>query len=97
MFQQTNQGLCLSIKVIPKASRSEVVGWEGEVLKIRLAALPEKGEANSELIRFLAHYFGLPKSGIKLVQGETSRRKKVSFLGTPASLLEDKLKSFKES
>lgn len=71
MFQQTNQGICIKIKVIPKASRSELVDWESDELKIRLAAVPEKGEANTELLRYLANFFGIGKSKIQLIQGRS--------------------------
>lgn len=67
----------LRVKVIPKASKSEIVGWEGEVLKVRLKAVPEKGEANEELIRFLSREFKIPKSSITIVRGHTSREKTV--------------------
>ncbi len=65
----------LHVKVIPKASRSEIVGWEGEVLKVRLKAVPEKGEANEELIRFLSRELKIAKSLITIVRGHTSREK----------------------
>lgn len=77
MFQQTNQGICFKIKVIPKASRSEIVEWENDELKVRLAAVPEKGEANIELVRYLADVLEVGKSKVQLVQGETSRHKRV--------------------
>lgn len=77
MWKETPEGILISIKVIPKANRSEIVGFEADTLKIRLAALPEKGQANTELIRFLAHFFHIAKSHVSILQGETSRRKKV--------------------
>lgn len=46
MFQQTNQGICFKIKVILKALHSQVVEWENDELKIRLAVISKKGEAN---------------------------------------------------
>lgn len=80
--------MLLQIKVIPKAQSSAIVGWEGAELKIRLKAVPEKGEANEELISFLAKKFDIPKSNIKLVSGAASRHKKVKIHGlTEESLL----------
>lgn len=81
MFQQINDELVIKCKVIPKASRTEIVGWEGEELKIRLKAVPEKGQANRELIHFLASFFHVSKSNIRLVQGKTSRHKKIAISG----------------
>lgn len=71
----------LFVKIIPNASKSEIVGWENERLKVRIAAVPEKGEANKALIRFLSDKFLIAKSQITLVQGETSRLKKVHING----------------
>ncbi len=71
-------------KVIPKASKSAVVGWEGEVLKVRLAAVPEKGKANEELIRLLADRLHIAKSRVEIVSGDTSRHKRIRISGMTA-------------
>ena len=68
----------LRVKVIPKSSRTELV----EVLpdgtwKIKLAAAPEKGEANRALLEFLAEKLGVAKTRVRIVSGETSRLKRV--------------------
>ena len=75
----------LNIKVIPKAQRTEAVevleGPDGEqVLKIKLAAVPEKGKANKLLCEYLAVQFDLPKSSVSVSQGETSQRKVVKLV-----------------
>lgn len=69
----------ITVKVIPKSSKSEVIGWENDQLKIRLKAVPEKGEANEELIRVLADYFDIPKSQITIIRGHKSRTKTLQF------------------
>ncbi len=73
--------MIVTIKVIPKASRTEIVGWEGEYLKIRVKGVPEKGEVNRALIAFLAKWLGIAKSQITLISGETSRLKRVKIDG----------------
>jgi uncharacterized protein (TIGR00251 family) len=65
----------LQINVTPNALRSKIVGWQGDILKIRLKAVPEKGEANEELIAFLSKFLEMPKSRIALIRGGKSRRK----------------------
>lgn len=65
----------ITVKVVPKAGKSEVVGYEGENLKVRLNAVPEKGEANKELIKVLAKHFNVAKSEVKILRGEHSRVK----------------------
>jgi uncharacterized protein (TIGR00251 family) len=53
-FQPTSRGFSLRLTVVPGSQRTQVVGLYGDRLKLRLAAPPEKGAANRELIDFLA-------------------------------------------
>ena len=84
-------GFLIRIQAQPKASRTECVGPHGEPprLKVRVAAPPVDGEANAELIRFMAKTVGLPKSKLELLRGETSKSKDVLCRGlTDAKLRE---------
>jgi uncharacterized protein len=77
----------LSLHITPKAAKNAITGWaqdaEGRpVLKVRVAAPPEDGKANAELLRFLAKSWGLRKSDITLVAGDTSRHKRIEIQGT---------------
>lgn len=91
MFQITKQGICFKVKVIPKSSRSQIVGWEQDELKVRLAAVPEKGEANTELIRVLAEALEVGKSKVQLLSGETNRHKRVCVYDISLEEVEKKL------
>jgi uncharacterized protein (TIGR00251 family) len=73
----TDDGVRLTIRVQPRASRTEVVGPHGEALKIRLAAPPVDGAANRELVAFLAKRLRRPKSAITITGGEHARIKTV--------------------
>jgi len=92
-FQPTCQGYVLRLTVAPGARRTEVVGRQGDRLKVRVAAPPEKGAANRELLAFLARALNLPKSAFKLTLGTRSRTKVVAVndlspdLGRRLSLL----------
>lgn len=77
-FLPTRQGYILRLTVVPGAQRTLVVGLHGDRLKVRLAAPPEKGAANRELIDFLARSLNLPKTSLKLTQGAQSRAKVVA-------------------
>jgi uncharacterized protein (TIGR00251 family) len=77
-FFPTSQGYLLRLTVVPGAQRTQVVGLHGDRLKVRLAAPPEKGLANRELIDFLARSLKLPKSSLKLTMGAQSRAKVVA-------------------
>ena len=74
------------VRVQPAAPRNELLGWNtaGE-LRIKVAAPPREGEANEELVRFLAKRFSLPRREIVVESGEKSRSKIVS---APAALAE---------
>jgi len=68
----------LTVRVIPNASKSEVVGYIEGAWKIRLAAPPVDGKANEVLIRFLADVLDLAPSEIDIVKGQTSKTKIVN-------------------
>ena len=64
------------VKAVPRAAVSEVVGLTTDgSLKVRIAAVPDKGKANEELRHALADWFQVPRSNVELLQGETSQRK----------------------
>lgn len=63
------------VKVTAGASKNEIVGRYGDAIKIKIAAAPEKGKANGELIRFLAKQFNLPSNCIRIVKGLSSPQK----------------------
>ena len=68
--------LSLRIRVIPKCQRTEWAGvMDDGVLKVRLHAVPEKGKANDELIRFLASEFGVARSQFRILSGASSQNK----------------------
>lgn len=94
MLKKTSKGILLSVKVIPNASKSEIVGLENTILKIRLAAIPDKGEANAELIRMLSKITKIPKSQISIIRGLTSRNKTVAFEEASEELLSSCLRSY---
>ncbi len=71
----------LAIKAIPNAPRSEVVGWLGEALKVKVHAPPVEGRANEALCEFLAATFGLPRRAVTVLRGDTSRQKTVRLDG----------------
>ena len=86
MISAVPGGVEIALHIQPRASRTEVIGAHGDALKIRLAAPPVDGEANEELVRFLAKTLGVPKSAVTIARGATGRRKVVRVDGIdPAS------------
>lgn len=72
----------IAVKVTPRAHKDEVVGMQGEVLKVKLRAPPVDGAANEALIELLAEHFKVKKSVIRIVSGGTSRLKVID-VGSP--------------
>ena len=65
----------LSVKVIPKASSSRIVGWLGDALKVAVTAAPEGGRANAAVCELLAQTLGVAASRVRCVSGYGSSRK----------------------
>jgi uncharacterized protein (TIGR00251 family) len=69
----------LAVKITPNAGRNEVTGFKEGVPQIKIAAPPEKGKANKELVDFLSERLEVRKSSILIIKGQTSRNKVVSI------------------
>lgn len=70
----------LAVHVTPKSAKDEVAGWRKDPrgqseLAVRVSAAPEKGRATKAVAKLLADYYGVPKSQVKCVRGETSHHK----------------------
>ncbi len=72
---------CFKVRVVPNAPKSACVGEYGEGVKIKIAAQAMDGKANVELVKFLSKYFGVSRSAVEIVCGETSRDKLVRVNG----------------
>lgn len=78
----------LRLRVTPNAGRDVIEGFERladgtEVLRLRVAAVPDRGKANAAVVALLAKALHVPKSAITLVSGETARLKTVEIAGDP--------------
>jgi uncharacterized protein (TIGR00251 family) len=81
-FSDARQGAAITVKVQPRARKTEVAGLLADgTIKIRVAAVPVDGAANQALIEFLAQALGLPKSQIDIIAGESSEHKLISLTG----------------
>ena len=76
---QHDDAVLLKVQVLPNAKKTEVVGLIDGALKIRLKAQPIEGQANEELVRFIAMKMKLPKKQISVVRGLTSRQKTIEI------------------
>ena len=86
--EQRDGSLRIRVRVKPRASKSRILQVRGGELEIALAAPPVDGEANSELIRTLAHALGCGKSALEIVSGARSRSKLVAIVGLTLTSVE---------
>jgi uncharacterized protein (TIGR00251 family) len=77
-IREKDGAIIFAVRVIPRSSRSEITGEHDGALKVKLAAPPVDGAANEELIALLAKEFGVSKSAVTIVGGQTSKTKTVS-------------------
>ena len=75
----------LTVKVHPSARNNEIVGFQGEVLRLRVTAPPDRGRANEAVIELLAEALGVPRSRVTLLRGGASREKIIEVEGVDAA------------
>lgn len=80
-IEEREGALRFKVRVLTRASRTEIAGVHGDALKIRVAASPVEGAANAELITLLAKQLRLPKSAISIVRGLKGRDKVLEAAG----------------
>ncbi|HEV7474411.1 MAG TPA: DUF167 domain-containing protein [Pyrinomonadaceae bacterium] len=86
-YSEQNGWLTFKVRVVPRASRSEIVGEHDGALRVRIAAPPVDGAANEELVRLLARKLGVSRSAIEISSGLTGKLKLIRVTGvTPATL-----------
>lgn len=78
---ETSEGVVLAVLLQPRASRTEIVGWQGDELKLRVTAPPVEGAANLLLCDYFAKRLGIAKGRVRLQSGETSRHKRLLLEG----------------
>lgn len=86
-YWEKDGALIFKVLVVPRASRSEIVGEHNTALRVRIAAPPVEGAANEELIRVLAREFEVRKSAVQITAGQTSKRKEVRISGVSSAVL----------
>jgi uncharacterized protein (TIGR00251 family) len=84
-------GVIFTAKIVPGSSRTTVAGVLDDMVKIRVAAPPEKGKANQCLVAYLAGELGVKKNQIEIIAGQTNPVKQVRVTGISAATLREKL------
>lgn len=85
-------GTAVTVRVVTRASKREVAKiQEDGIIKVRLTASSSEGEANRELISYLAEILEISESHIEIVAGENARDKLVSIEGISPEELEERI------
>jgi uncharacterized protein (TIGR00251 family) len=90
-WRYSAQGLSVALRVTPRGGRDEIDGIETlangrAVVKVRVRAIAEGGEANRAVMELLAKALGVRKTHVRLLSGATSRQKQVAIDGDPVKL-----------
>jgi hypothetical protein len=78
---ETDGAITFAVRVVVRASRSEVAGVYDGALRVRVAAPPVEGAANEELTRTLARALGVPSRAVEIKSGQASKTKLVRVAG----------------
>jgi uncharacterized protein (TIGR00251 family) len=90
-WRYSTQGISVALRVTPRGGRDVISGVETlangrAVVKVRVRAVAEGGEANRAVTELLAKALHVPKARVRLLSGATSRLKQIAVDGDPAKL-----------
>jgi uncharacterized protein (TIGR00251 family) len=88
-YTEGNGELRFTVRVVPRAARSQIVGEQGGALRVRIAAPPVEGAANEELVRTLAKELKVHVRAVEITSGHSSRLKHVRVSGLTSDVLEN--------
>ena len=82
----------LRVKVTARARRNEVLGYQGDVLRLKVAAPPVEGKANAAVVELLAAHLRVSKSSIRIVSGEHAPLKLIEVTGLDSATVAERLR-----
>jgi uncharacterized protein (TIGR00251 family) len=90
-WRYSTQGISVALRVTPRGGRDDIDGVETlangrSVVKVRVRAIADGGEANRAVMELLAKVLGVPKAKVRILSGTTSRLKQIAVDGDPAKL-----------
>jgi uncharacterized protein (TIGR00251 family) len=90
-WRYSTQGVSVALRVTPRGGRDDIDGVETlasgrAVVKIRVRAIADGGEANRAVAELLAKALGVPRARVRILSGATSRLKQVAIDGDPEKL-----------
>ena len=90
-WRYSTEGISIALRVTPRGGRDDIDGVETlangrTVVKVRVRAIAEGGEANRAVTELLAKALGVPRAKVRILSGATSRLKQVAVDGDPRML-----------
>jgi uncharacterized protein len=90
-WRYSTQGISVALRVTPRGGRDDIDGVETlangrAVVKVRVRAIADGGEANRAVTELLAKMLGVPRAKVRILSGATSRLKQIAIEGDPAKL-----------
>ena len=90
-WRYSTQGISVALRLAPRCGRDDIDGVETlangrTVVKVRVRAIADGGEANRAVTEILAKTLGVPKANVRILSGATSRLKQIAVDGDPAKL-----------
>jgi uncharacterized protein YggU (UPF0235/DUF167 family) len=87
LWRRGKSGIELNARVIPRSSKDVVEGVDetaqGPALRVRVRAIPDRGEANRSVERVVADWLGVPRTSVTVIAGTASRAKRIGVIGDP--------------
>ena len=80
-IRETAEGVVFRVKAAPNAGKNALAGEFNGMLRVKIAAAPERGRANAELVSYLSGLLKISKSRVVVIKGETSREKTMAISG----------------
>ena len=90
-WRYSTQGVSVALRVTPRGGRDDIDGLETlsdgrTVVKVRVRAIADGGEANRAVTELMAKALGVPRAKVRILSGTTSRLKQIAVDGDPAKL-----------
>jgi uncharacterized protein (TIGR00251 family) len=90
-WRYSTQGISVALRVTPRGGRDDIDGLETlangrTVVKVRVRAIADGGEANRAVTELVAKALGVPRANVRILSGTTSRLKQIAVDGDPAKL-----------
>jgi uncharacterized protein len=90
-WRYCTDGISVALRVTPRGGRDDIDGLERladgrTVVKVRVRAIADGGEANRAVTELLAKALGVPRAKVRILSGTTSRLKQIAVDGDPARL-----------